>query len=334
MMDEIFVTKPYLPPLEDFAPYLQEIWDSGVLSNCGPFHQEFERQLAEYLGVPHISLFNNGTIALVTALQAMGNDGEVITTPFSFVATAHAVLWNRQTPVFVDIEPSSMNLDPDQVEAAITPQTKAIMPVHCYGNAARVTEFEDIAKRHGLKLIYDASHAFGVEDENGSVLNYGDLSTLSLHATKVFITFEGGAIISKTAEMKDMIDKLKNFGHEGETSVVATGINGKMSEINAAFGLLQLKHIDKVIHRRGEIAAQYRAEIDDIDGLDYLAPALGGRRPNHAYFPVLVRPEYHMSRDDLYHAMKSKGVHPRRYFYPLITDFAMYKDLPSADPAN
>ncbi|MDU9002729.1 DegT/DnrJ/EryC1/StrS family aminotransferase [Sedimentitalea todarodis] len=334
MMDEIFVTKPYLPPLEDFTPYLQEIWDSGILSNCGPFHTEFERQLADYLGVPHISLFNNGTIALVTALQAMGNDGEVITTPFSFVATSHAIMWNRQTPVFVDIEPDSMNLDPDQVEAAITPNTRAIVPVHCYGNVARVADFEDIARRHGLKLIYDAAHAFGVEDAQGSVLNHGDLSTLSLHATKVFNTFEGGAIICKTAEMKDMIDKLKNFGHEGETSVVATGINGKMSEINAAFGLLQLKHIDGIIDRRAEISARYRAAIDAIHGLDYLAPALGGQRPNHAYFPVLVRPDYHMSRDELYHWMKSNGVHPRRYFYPLITEFDMYKGLPSADPAN
>ncbi|PWE34651.1 aminotransferase [Pelagicola sp. LXJ1103] len=333
-MDDIFVTKPFLPPLEDFTPYLQDIWDTGVLSNCGPFHQELERQLAEYLGVPQISLFNNGTIALVTALQAMETDGEVITTPFSFVATSHAVLWTRQTPVFVDIEADSMNLDPEKVEAAITPRTKAILPVHCYGNVARVAEFADIAKRHNLKLIYDASHAFGVEDAQGSILNYGDLSTLSLHATKVFNTFEGGAIISKTPEMKDKIDKLKNFGHQGETSVVATGINGKMSEINSAFGLLQLKHIDGVINRRAEISTHFRREIDTIKGLDYPAPSLGGTRPNHAYFPILVRPDYHMHRDELYHWMKSKGVHPRRYFYPLITDFDMYKDLPSAKPEN
>ncbi|WP_298922052.1 DegT/DnrJ/EryC1/StrS family aminotransferase [uncultured Roseobacter sp.] len=332
MNDDIFVTKPYLPPLEDFTPYLQEIWDSGILSNCGPFHVELEKQLAAYLGIPFISLFNNGTIALVTALQALGAEGEVITTPFSFVATSHAVLWNRLTPVFADIEANSLNLDPEKVEAAITPQTTAILPVHCYGNPARVEAFADIAKRHNLKLIYDASHAFGVQDAQGSILSHGDLSTLSLHATKVFNTFEGGAIVCQTPEMKDNIDKLKNFGHEGETSVVATGINGKMSEINCAFGLLQLKHIDHAIQRRANISKAYRAAIDTIEGLEYLDPSLGGARSNHAYFPILVGPEYTISRDDLYHQMKARGVHPRRYFYPLITEFDMYRDLPSANP--
>ena len=328
------MTKPYLPPLADFTPYLQQIWDNGILTNCGPFHAELERKLAEYLGIPYISLFNNGTIALVTALQAMAGRGEVITTPFSFVATSHAILWNRQTPVFVDIEADSLNLDPDKVEAAITPLTTAILPVHCYGNPARVKPFADIAKRHNLKLIYDASHAFGVADAEGSVLNHGDLSTLSLHATKVFNTFEGGAIISHSAAMKDQIDKLKNFGHDGETSVVSTGINGKMSEINCAFGLLQLKHVDHAIQRRGEVSRAYRAGIDAIDGLDYLDPALGGVTPNYAYFPILVRPEYPISRDELYHKMKAQGVHPRRYFYPLITEFEMYRNLPSAVPDN
>ena len=334
MTTDIFVAKPFLPPLEEFIPYLQQIWDNGILTNGGPYHVELERQLAEYLDVSHISLFNNGTIALVTALQALAGDGEVITTPFSFVATSHAVLWNRQTPVFVDIEPDSLNLDPSKVEAAITPRTTAILPVHCYGNPARTKELADIAKRHGLKLIYDASHAFGVSDAAGSVLNHGDLSTLSLHATKVFNTFEGGAIISHSKEMKDHIDKLKNFGHDGETSVVATGINGKMSEINCAFGLLQLKYVDGAIQRRGEITHAYRAGIDAIAGLDYLDPALGGATPNYAYFPILVRPEYPMSRDDLYHRMKAQGVHPRRYFYPLITAFDMYRDLPSASASN
>lgn len=334
MTKDIFVTKPFLPPLEEFTPFLQKIWDNGILTNCGPYHAELERQLAAYLGVSHISLFNNGTIALVTALQAMADDGEVITTPFSFVATSHAVLWNRQVPVFVDIESDSLNLDPARVEAAITPRTKAILPVHCYGNPARVKEFADIANRHGLKLIYDASHAFGVSDAEGSVLNHGDLSTLSLHATKVFNTFEGGAIISHSAQMKDKIDKLKNFGHDGETSVVATGINGKMSEINCAFGLLQLKYVDAAIHRRGEVSKAYCAGIDAIAGLDYLDPALGGTTPNYAYFPILVRPEYPISRDDLYHHMKANGVHPRRYFYPLITEFEMYRHLPSASASN
>lgn len=331
MSDNIFVTKPYLPPLEEFTPYLEKIWSSGVLSNCGPFHAELERQLAEYLGVPHISLFTNGTIALLTALQAVGATGEVITTPFSFVATSHAVLWNQLTPVFVDIEPSTLNLDPAKVEAAITPQTSVILPVHCYGNPAQTDALEDIAKRHNLKLVYDASHAFGVQNSRGSVLNCGDLSTLSLHATKVFNTFEGGAIICQTAEMKAHIDKLKNFGHEGETSVVATGINGKMSEINSAFGLVQLKHIDSVIRRRGEIAREFRDAIDRIEGLNYIDPALGGAEPNYAYFPILVRSNYRVTRDDLYHHMKAHGIHPRRYFYPLITEFDMYNAFPSAD---
>ena len=334
MTESIFVTKPFLPPLEEFTPYLQQIWDSGILTNCGPYHAELERQLADYLGVSHISLFNNGTIALVTALQMLAGEGEVITTPFSFVATAHAVLWNRQTPVFVDIEPDSLNLDPDRVEAAITARTTAILPVHCYGNPARVEAFADIARRHGLKLIYDAAHAFGVQDASGSILNHGDLSTLSLHATKVFNTFEGGAIVSHSAKMKDQIDKLKNFGHDGETSVVATGINGKMSEINCAFGLLQLKHVDAVIQSRGEVTQAYRAGIDEIEGLDYLAPKLGGVRPNYAYFPILVRPNYPRTRDELYHHMKANGVHPRRYFYPLITAFEMYRDLPGASAEN
>ena len=334
MTKDIFVTKPSLPPLAEVIPYLEKIWERGILTNGGPFHAELERRLCEYLGVPHISLFNNGTIALVTALQALAGDGEVITTPFSFVATAHAVLWNRQTPVFVDIEPDSLNLDPAKVEAAITPRTTAILPVHCYGNPARVTELAAIARRHGLKLIYDASHAFGVNDAQGSVLNHGDLSTLSLHATKVFNTFEGGAIISHSAEMKDRIDKLKNFGHDGEVSVVATGINGKMSELNSAIGLAQLDHIDGYLARRAEIAGLYRAGIDGIAGLDYLSPGLGGTKPNHAYFPILVQPDYPVGRDELFRRMKAKGVHPRRYFYPLITEFEMYRRLPSASATN
>ena len=334
MHDDIFVTKPFLPPLEEFIPYMQTIWDSGILSNCGPFHQELEKQLAEYLGVPYICLFSNGTIALLTALQAIEAKGEVITTPFSFVATAHAILWNDLTPVFTDIDPQNLNLNPSLVEAAITSKTSAILPVHCYGNPAATTAFAEIAERHNLKLIYDASHAFGVEDALGSILNHGDLATLSLHATKVFNTFEGGAIICKTIEMKDKIDKLKNFGHDGETRVVAMGINGKMSEMNSAFGLLQLKHIDDAIARRIEICTKYRNAIDNIEGLDYLSSSLGGVKPNGSYFPILIRPEYPLSRDELYHKMKKTGVHPRRYFYPLITSFDMYVDLPSADPAG
>ena len=334
MSDDIFVTKPFLPPLKDFLPYLETIWDGGILSNGGPFHTQFEEQLAEYLGVPFVCLFSNGTIALLTALQAVGARGDVVTTPFSFVATSHAVMWNNLCPVFADIEAHSLNLDPAAIEAAITPETTTILPVHCYGNPAATNEIGNLADRHGLKVIYDASHAFGVEDTQGSILNHGDLATLSLHATKVFNTFEGGAIICKTAEMKDRIDKLKNFGHDGETVVVATGINGKMSEFNSAFGLLQLRHIDWAISRRMEICKLYRAAIDKIVGLDYLDPELGGVRANGAYFPILVRPEYRLSRDALYEKMKSRGVHPRRYFYPLITSFSMYKHLPSSDPAR
>lgn len=332
MTQDIFVTKPFMPPLDEFTPYLQKIWDRGILTNGGPFHVQLEAELAAYLGVPFISLFNNGTTALVIALKVLGGTGEVITTPFSFVATSHAVLWNNQVPVFADIEEDSLNLDPDKIEALITPRTTAILPVHCYGNPARTARFADIARRHNLKLIYDASHAFGVEDAAGSVLNHGDLSTLSLHATKVFNTFEGGAIVSHTAEMKDQIDKLKNFGHAGETSVLETGINGKMSELNCAFGLLQLKYLETAIQRRAAISSAYCAAIDDIAGLDYLSLSLGGTKPNYAYFPILVRPDYPLSRDDLYHKMKASGVHPRRYFYPLITEFAMYKDLPTAQP--
>ena len=332
MNDDIFVTKPYLPPLEEFTPYLQKIWDSGVLTNGGPFHVQLEQELAGYLDVPYISLFNNGTTALVIALKALGGTGEIITTPFSFVATSHAVLWNNQIPVFADIEEDSLNLDPSKVEALITPYTTAILPVHCYGNPARLAEFDDIARRHNLKLIYDASHAFGVEEASGSVLKRGDLSTLSLHATKVFNTFEGGAIVSHSAEMKDQIDKLKNFGHAGESNVLQTGINGKMSEINSAFGLLQLKYIDVAIQKRAAVSKAYRSVIDTISGLDYLPLSLGGTKPNFSYFPILVRPDYPISRDDLYNKMKATGVHPRRYFYPLITEFNMYRDLPSANP--
>ncbi len=259
--NNIFVTKPTLPPLEEFVPYLQQIWDNKVLTNGGPFHEQLEQELCEYLGVEHICLFTNGTIALVTALQALRITGEVITTPYSFVATSHSLLWNGIKPVFADIDPNTLNLDPARIEAAITPQTTAIMPVHCYGHPCDVDAIQKIADNYNLKVIYDAAHAFGVQCHCGSVLNHGDLSVLSFHATKVFNTFEGGAIVCPDAKTKVRIDQLKNFGHVGEVTVVAPGINGKMSEFNAALGLLQLKYIDQALARRKEIDAAYRERL-------------------------------------------------------------------------
>jgi dTDP-4-amino-4,6-dideoxygalactose transaminase len=333
MADDIFVTRPYLPPLEEFRVLLTQIWESGVLTNSGPYHQKLEAALCKDLRVPHISLFNNATIALIVALRALGIKGEVITTPYSFVATAHAILWTDCTPVFVDVEAESLNLDPAQIEAAITPKTAAILPVHCYGHPADVDAIDAIGTRRGIPVIYDAAHAFGVDCHCGSVLTHGDLSVLSFHATKVFNTFEGGAIVCKTPEMKRYIDQLKNFGHDGEVSVIETGINGKMSEINAAFGLLQLDYVNEAISKRAAIDARYRRELAGIPGLQCLGNT-GQMRQNHAYFPIRVKATFPLSRDALYHYMKERGVHPRRYFYPLISDFPMYRRFPSADPAR
>jgi dTDP-4-amino-4,6-dideoxygalactose transaminase len=327
--DVIFVTQPYLPPLEEFLPLLQQIWDSKILTNGGPFHRQLEEALCDYLGVEHLALFANGTIALVTALKALRITGEVITTPFSFVATAHALLWNNITPVFVDIDPITLNLDPTKIEAAITPQTTAILPVHCYGNPCAVDAIQTIADHYNLKVIYDAAHAFGVQCHCGSLLNHGDLSVLSFHATKVFNTFEGGAIVCPDAKTKQHIDHLKNFGFVNETTVVATGINGKMNEMQAALGLLQLKHIDEALGRRAAVDARYREAIDEIPNLSCV-PAHGQRVANHAYFPVLVEDGYALSRDEVYDKLKAAGIYARRYFYPLITDFPMYRGLASA----
>ena len=328
-----FVTQPLLPPLDQFIPYLEEIWKNKQLTNCGPFHQQLELALQEYLGVKHLSLFTNATIALVTALQSLGMKGEVITTPYSFVATAHSLLWNGIKPVFVDIEPGTLNLDPECIEAAITPQTTCIMPVHCYGHPCNVDRIQQIADAHGLKVIYDAAHAFAVQHGGTSVLNHGDLSILSFHATKVFNTFEGGAIVCGDAETKKRIDQLKNFGFTGEVTVTAPGINGKMSEINAAFGLLQLKGIDQALSRRKIIADRYREELRGVNGV-FCFPDMIGAIPNHSYFPILVQPGYRMSRDALFEKMKNAGIYSRRYFYPLISDFPMYRELPSAHPEN
>jgi len=329
----IYVTQPFLPPLEEFVPYLQEIWDNKVLTNGGPFHQKLEAALCEYLGVKHIALFTNATIALVTALQALRITGEVITTPYSFVATAHSLLWNGIKPIFVDVDPKTLNLDPAKIEAAITPQTTAIMPVHCYGHPCDVDAIQKIADTYNLKVIYDAAHAFGVQCHCGSVLAHGDLSILSFHATKVFNTFEGGAIICPDAKMKARIDQLKNFGHAGETTVVAPGINGKMSEFNAALGLLQLKHIDQALAKRKLIDNAYRSRLSSIKGIHCLEDA-GETRANYAYFPILVRPEYPLSRDELNQMLRDHGIFPRRYFYPLISEFPMYRGLPSAHRDN
>ncbi|KAF1685596.1 aminotransferase [Pseudoxanthomonas broegbernensis] len=327
------VTSPLLPPLEEFLPYLQKIWSSRTLTNGGDMHRELEQAMARYLGVKHLALMANGTLALVTALQALRITGEVITTPYSFVATAHSLLWNGIKPVFVDVDPVTLNLDPSRIEAAITPQTTAIMPVHCYGNPCDTRAIERIADTYNLKVIYDAAHAFGVEDAGGSVLRHGDLSVLSFHATKVFNTFEGGAIVCPDERTYRRIGHLKNFGFVDETTVVAPGINGKMSEVNAAFGLLQLRYIDRALERRQQIDALYRQRLQGIRGLRFMPPRGGQARANHAYFPVLVDAEFPLDRDGLYQHMRRRGILVRRYFYPLISDFPMYRGLASADPA-
>ncbi len=329
----IYVTQPYLPPLNEFVPYLQTIWDNKILTNGGPFHQQLEQALCDYLGVKHLSLFTNGTVALVTALQALRITGEVITTPYSFVATAHSLLWNGLKPVFVDIDPHTLNLDPGKIEAAITPQTTAILPVHVYGNPCDTKAIQDIADRHRLRVIYDAAHAFGVREASGSILRHGDLSVLSFHATKVFNTFEGGAIVSPDAKTKERVDHLKNFGFVDEVTVIEPGINGKMSEVNAAFGLLQLKHVNKAIQRRKAIDAIYRTRFAAVDGLhclDFSTQATA----SHSYFPILVDERFPVDREALHRSLAERGIHARRYFYPLISEFPMYRDLPSAGPGN
>jgi len=331
--DPIYVAQPTMPPLEEFIPYLEEMWRTRILTNGGPFHAKFEAALCEYLGVKHISLFNNGTIALLIALQALRVTGEVITTPYSFVATAHSLLWNGIKPIFVDIDPESLNLDPGRIEAAISPQTTAILPVHCYGHMCDVDGIRAIAETYGLKVIYDAAHAFGVRTESGTILDYGDLSVLSFHATKVFNTFEGGAIVCPNNTIKKRIDQLKNFGFIDEIHVVMPGINGKMSEFNAAFGLLQLKRLDAALQRREAIDARYRKLLQGIAGIRCLPPGIEAT-PNYAYFPILVQQAYPLSRDGLYQKMRERNVFARRYFYPLISDFPMYRNLPSAAPAN
>lgn len=332
MKKTIPVTEPFMPPLQEFIPYLEKIWESKWLTNAGQFHQELEKRLADYLGVEYLSLFSNGTIALIVALQSLRISGEVITTPYSFVATAHSLLWNNIKPVFADIHPESFNLDPEKIESAITGQTTAIMPVHCYGKPCDVDAIQRIADRYGLRVIYDAAHAFGVRYNGQSLLNHGDLSVLSFHATKVFNTFEGGAIVCPDAKSKQRIDHLKNFGFVDEVTVAAPGINGKMNEVQAAFGLLQLDHVENSIALRQQIDAKYRKAFQNVAGITpySLDPAASS---NHSYFPILVDSLYRRTRDELYQKLRDHGVLARRYFYPLISDFPMYRGLSSANPA-
>ena len=330
----ITVTSPLLPDLDEYKVLLEDIWQNKWITNNGEYHKRLEAELCQYLKVPYVSLFTNGTLPLITALQALGIRGEVITTPFSFVATTHSIWWNGLTPVFVDIDPLTCNLDPEQIEAAITPQTMAIMPVHCYGTPCDTVKIKAIADKHGLKVIYDAAHAFGVEVNGRSILEEGDISTLSFHATKVYNTVEGGAMIVHDAEMKRQIDFLKNFGFANETTVLAPGINSKMDEMRAAYGLINLKQVDAAIEARHQVAIRYREALKDVPGIRFFEDVPGVKH-NYSYFPIFVdQKEYGMSRDSLYETMKSRGVLGRRYFYPLISNFGMYKDLPSANEGN
>ena len=331
---QITVTSPLLPSLDDFIPYLEDIWERKWLTNNGHYHKELEQALCDYLKVPYVSLFTNGTLPLMAALQALRITGEVITTPYSFVATTHSLWWNNIKTVFVDIDPATGNMDPDKIEAAITPKTTAIMPVHVYGKPCDTKRIQEIADKYGLKVIYDAAHAFGVEVDGESVLKAGDMSTLSFHATKVFNTIEGGALICHDEKTKQRIDYLKNFGFADETTIVAPGINGKMDEVRAAFGLLNLKQVDAAIDARQKIANTYRKALKNVPGISFMED-MPGVRHNYSYFPIFIDEEkYGMTRDELYAKMKENNILGRRYFYPLISEFSTYKGLPSAGKEN
>lgn len=330
----ITVTSPLLPDLDEFNEMLKDIWNRKWITNNGHYHQELEKALCEYLKVPYISLFTNGTLPLITALQALRITGEVITTPYSFVATTHSLWWNGIKPVFVDIDPATGNIDPDKIEAAITPKTTAIMPVHVYGKPCDVKRIQEIADKYGLKVIYDAAHAFGVEVNGESILTAGDMSTLSFHATKVYNTIEGGALVMHDEQTKKRIDYLKNFGFAGETEVVAPGINSKMDEMRSAYGLLNLRQVDKAIEARHQVAVKYREALRDVPGITFFDD-MPGVKHNYSYFPIFVDAEqYGMTRDELYFKMKEHGVLGRRYFYPLISTFSTYRGLESATREN
>ena len=334
MNKPITVTSPLLPPLEEFTKYLEDIWKRKWITNNGHYHQELEKALCEYLKVPFLSLFTNGTLPIMVALQALRITGEVITTPYSFVATTHSLWWNGIKPVFVDIDPKTGNIDPNKIEAAITPKTTAIMPVHVYGNPCDTEKIKNIADTYGLKVIYDAAHAFGVEVNGKSILNEGEMSTLSFHATKTYNTIEGGALICHDAETKKRIDYLKNFGFAGETTVIAPGINGKMDEVRAAYGLLALNYVDDAIAKRKEVAQQYREALRNISGITVFED-FENVKHNYSYFPILVNEElYGLTRDELYKKLKANNIFGRRYFYPLISNFSTYRGLPSANKEN
>ena len=334
MDKQITVTSPLLPNLEEFNLMLKEIWNSKWITNNGQFHQQLEQNLAEYLGVPYVSLFTNGTLPLLTALQALRVTGEVITTPYSFVATTHCIWWSGCKPVFVDIDPATGNIAPDKIEAAITPKTTAIMPVHVYGKPCDTQRIQEIADKYGLRVIYDAAHAFGVKVDGESILNAGDVSTLSFHATKVYNTLEGGAMIMQDKEMKKRVDYLKNFGFANEIEVIAPGINSKVDEVRAAYGILNLRQVDAAIEARHQVAIKYREALRPVDGISFMDD-MPGVRHNYSYFPIFVDAEkYGMTRDELYFKMKEQNVLSRRYFYPLISEFSTYRGLPSATKEN
>lgn len=347
MNKTITVTSPLLPNLEDFQKLLKEIWESRWITNMGQFHKQLELALADYLHVPYVCLFTNGTLPLITALQALRITGEVITTPYSFVATTHSIWWNHCKPVFVDIDPNTGNMDPDKIEAAITPATTCIMPVHCYGRPCDTKRIQEIADKYGLKVIYDAAHAFGVEvpaeqyglpayNDNGmaGIMNAGDMSTISFHATKVYNTIEGGALVVHDEKMKSRIDNLKNFGITDEVTVVAPGINGKMDEMRSAYGLLNLQQVDAAINARNDVAKKYRSQLKDMKGIRFWDD-VPGIRHNYSYFPIFIDGEnFGLSRDDLYLKLKEQGVLSRRYFFPLISNFPTYRGLPTASREN
>lgn len=332
--ENITVTSPLLPPLEEFIPCLQDIWQRKWITNNGHYHQELEKALCAYLKVPYLSLFTNGTLPIIVALQALRITGEVITTPYSFVATTHSLWWNGIKPVFVDIDPNTGNLDPEKIESAITPLTTAIMPVHVYGKPCDTKKIKEIADTYGLKVIYDAAHAFAVEVDGESVLKEGDISTLSFHATKTYNTIEGGALICHDAETKGRIDYLKNFGFAGETTVIAPGINGKMDEVRAAYGIVALNHVNQAINHRKKVAQQYREALKEVDGITFFND-MKGVKHNYSYFPIFVdEKRYGMTRDELYFKLLDNNIYGRRYFYPLISEFPTYRGLPSARKEN